>query len=133
MLFWILCRVHPRYKKYAHVAVRLIGLMFCGRWRSPCQKCGENVVSITEHVLLFCRSNNYFRAELWQKLIKRFGLAFYIACISLSVSEQVNTLLSGFSNMLHLESDRFDSMKLFLKALKLLTLESRYQNIITLE
>ena len=42
-------------------------------------------------------------------------------------------MLSGFSNMLQLESDRFDSMKLFLKALKLLMLESRYQNIITLE
>ena len=131
--FWILCREHPRYKKYAHVAVRLIGLMFCGRWRSPCHICGENVVSITEHVLLFCRSNSYFRTELWQKLIKRFGLAFYIEYISLSVSEQVNALLSGFSNMLQLESDRFDSMKLFLKALKLLILESRYQNIITLE
>ena len=75
----------------------------------------------------------YFRTELWQKLIKRFGLAFYIEYISLSVSEQVNALLSGFSNMLQLESDRSDSMKLFLKALKLLMLESRYQNIITLE
>ena len=129
--FWILCREHPRYKN-AHAAVRLIGLMLRGRWRSPCHKCGENVVSITEHVLLFCRSNSYFRTELWQKLIKQFGLAFYIAYISLSVSEQVNALLSGFSNMLHLESDRFDSTKLFFKALKLLMLESRYQNIITL-
>ena len=97
-------------------------------------KCGENVVSITKHILLFCQSNSYFRTELWQKLIKRFGLAFYIAYISLSASEQVNALLSGFSNMLHFESDRFDSKKLFLKApMKLLMLESRYQNILTLE
>ena len=87
--FWILCREHLRYKKYAHVAIRLIGLM--------CHKCGENVVSITEHVLLFCRGNSYFRRELWQKLIKRFGSAFYIAYISLSVSEQVNALQSASS------------------------------------
>ena len=68
-----------------------------------------------------------------KNLFKRFGLAFYTAYISLSVSEQVNALLSGFSNMLHLESDGFDSVNLFLKALKLLMLESRYQNVITLE
>ena len=30
-VFWLFCRECPRYKKYVHLAIRLIGLMFCGK------------------------------------------------------------------------------------------------------
>ena len=86
-------------KKYAHLAIRLIGLMFCGKWFSMCHKCSEKSISLTKHILLFCPSNNKFR----NKLIARFGFDFYTK-ISLSASDQVNSLLSGFCDLLKLKS-----------------------------
>ena len=62
--FWLLCRECPRYEKYVHLAIRLIGLMFCGKWFSMCHKCGEKSISLTEHILLYCPSNNKFRNVL---------------------------------------------------------------------
>ena len=122
--FWGFCREYPRYKKYAHLAVRLIGLMFCGRWLSLCHKCGENSISLVEHILLFCPSNHNFRNVLWQKLIARFGFAFYITFISLSATEQVNSMLSGFGTLLDHERDKVDSVKIFLSTLKLISLDN---------
>ena len=129
--FWVFCREYPRYKKYAHLAVRLIGLMFCGRWLSLCHKSGENSISLVEHILLFCPSNHNFRNVLWQKLIARFGFVFYISFISLPSSEQVNSLLSGFGTMLDKERDKVDSMKIFLSSLKFISLDN-HENKITL-
>ena len=68
-------------------------------------KCGEKSVSLTEHILLFCPSNNKFRTVLWHKLIACFGFDFYTKFISLSASNQVNSLLSGFCDLLNVESD----------------------------
>ena len=33
-VFLLFCIECPRYKKYVHLAIRLIGLMFCGKWFS---------------------------------------------------------------------------------------------------
>ena len=129
--FWFFCREYPRYKKYAHLAVRLIGLMFCGRWLSLCHKCCENSISLVEHILLFCPSNHNFRNVLWQKLIARFGFAFYITFITLSATEQVNSMLSGFGTLLDHERDKVDSVKIFLSTLKLISLDN-HENKITL-
>ena len=106
--------------------------MFCGKWFSVCHKCGEKSISLTEHILLFCPSNNKFRNVLWRKFIARFGFDFYIRFISLSASDQVNSLLSGFCDLLNAESDRVDSMKIFLMTLKLLVSGNDYENQITL-
>ena len=105
--------------------------MFCGRWLSLCHKCGENSISLVEHMLLFCPSNHNFRNALWQKLNARFGFAFYISFISLPSSEQVNSLLSGFGTMLDKERDKVDSMKIFLSSLKFISLDN-HENKITL-
>ena len=91
--------------------------MICGRWLSLCHECGENSISLAEHILLFCPSNHNFRNVLWQKLIARFGFAFYITFISLSATEQVNSMLSGFGTLLDHERDRVDSVKIFLSTL----------------
>ena len=131
MLLGFFCREYPRYKKYAHLAVSLIGLMFCGRWLSLCHKCGENSISLVEHILLFCPSNHNFRNVLWQKLIARFGSAFYITFISLSATEQVNSMLSGFGTLLDHARDKVDSVKIFLSTLKLISLDN-HENKITL-
>lgn len=131
-VFWIFCKECPRYKKYVYVAVRLIGLMFCGKWSSMCQRCGEKSSSPTDHILLFCPSNNAFRSVLWRKLIARFGFDFYIKFISLSASDQVNSLLSGCCDLLYDESDRIDSMKIFLMTLKVLVWDNVYDIKITL-
>ena len=98
--------------------------MFCGRWLSLCHKCGENSISLVEHILLFCPSNHNFRNVLWQKLIARFGFAFYITFISLSATEQVNSMLSGFGTLLDHERDKVDSVKIFLSTLKLISLDN---------
>ena len=82
-------------------------------------------------MLLFCPSNHNFRNALWQKLIARFGFAFYISFISLPSSEQVNSLLSGFGTMLEKERDKVDSMKIFLSSLKFISLDN-HENKITL-
>ena len=62
---------------------------------------------------------------MWHKLRARFGFDFYITFISLSASDQVNSLLSGFCDLLNVESDRVDSMKIFLMTLKLFGLGAK--------
>ena len=62
--FVVFCREYPSYKKYVHLAVRLIWLMFCGRWLSLCHKCGENSISLVEYILLSCPSSHNFRNVL---------------------------------------------------------------------
>ena len=42
------------------MAVRLIGMLFGGKWFSLCNKCGERTDAMTEHILLYCPSANTF-------------------------------------------------------------------------
>ena len=51
------------------MAVRLIGMLFGGKWFSLCNKCGERTDAMTEHILLYCPSANTFRFVLWKKVI----------------------------------------------------------------
>ena len=108
----------PLIKVQFHVSrVEHRKMAFCGRWLSLCHKCGENSISLVEHILLFRPSNHNFCNVLWQKLIARFGFAFYITFISLSAAEQVNSMLSGFDTLLDHERDKVGSVKIFYRHL----------------
>ena len=93
-------------------------------------QCVTNVVKSQYHARN--HSKNKFRNVLWHKLIARFGFDFYTKFISLSASDQVNSLLSGFCDLLNVESHRVDSMNVFLMTLKPLVLGNDYENEITL-
>ena len=119
-ILWYLCKNFPSFKTYIHMAMRLIGMLFCGKWLSICQKCGEKSFPLTEHILLYCPGTNTFRYVLWRRLLKRFGVDFYKQFTTLSPSDQVNALFSGFYGLVQDDNDRIETLKIFLKTLKLL-------------
>ena len=102
------------------MAMRLIGMLFCGTWLSVCQKCDEKSFPLTEHILLYCPGTNTIRNVLWRRLLMRFGVDFYKQFITLSPSDQVNALFSGFYGLVQDDNDRIETLKIFLKTLKLL-------------
>ena len=68
----------PKYYKNTKLAVRLLGLMFCGKKSMVCRSCGELSLTLTEHILLFCISNEEFRNKLWKKCLIDLELSFSI-------------------------------------------------------
>ena len=100
-ILWQVCKEFPRYKSYVHLAVLLIGMLFCGKWFSSCQKCGERSNALTEHIKLYCPSADTLRYALWRRLFSGFGVKFYRQFISLSPSDQVNALLSLYLSLCH--------------------------------
>ena len=127
--FGKVCKEFPRYKSYVHLAVFLIGMLFCGKWFSSCQKCGERSNALTEHMILYCPSANTLRYVLWRRLFSRFDVEFYRQFISLSPSDQVNALFSGFYGLMHDENDRLESLKILLKTFKLLQWQSSFEKL----
>lgn len=115
-------------QKVRTFAVRLIGLVFVGKGFSMCHKCGEKSVSLTEHILFNCARVTISLG----KLIARIGFDLHTNFISLSDADQVNSLLSGVCDMLNVERNRVDSMKMFLVTLKLLVWGNGYENKIIL-
>ena len=85
------------------------------------QKCGEKSNAIAEHILLFCPSANTFRFTLWRKLFTRFGVELFRQFRSLSPSDQVDALFSGFYGLEVDENVRLKSLKILLQSLKLLS------------
>ena len=120
-ILWSLSKAFPRYKRQVLLAVRLIGMLFTGKWYSSCQKCGEKSNAIAEHILLFCPSTNTFRFTLWRKLFTRFGVEFFRQFRSLSPSDQVDALFSGYYGLELDENVRLESLKILLQSLKLLS------------
>ena len=81
----------------------------------------ERTDAMTEHILLYCPSANTFRFVLWKKFFfLHFGVEFFRQFISLSLSNQVNALLSGFHALEFDETVRLESLKILLQSLKLL-------------
>ena len=63
-LFWKVSREYPKYFPFIQRAVRMLGLMFTGRWIRSCHLCNEVIYYPTEHLLFFCRKTNEFRESL---------------------------------------------------------------------
>ena len=59
----------------------------------------------------------------------RFGVEFYRQLISLSPSDHVNALFSGFYGPVPGENDRLESLKILLKTLKLLQWQSSFEKL----
>ena len=89
-------------------------MLFTGKWYSSCQKCGEKSNAIAEHILLFCPSTNIFKFTLGRKLFTRFGVKFFRQFRSLSPSDQVDALFSGFYGLELDENVRLESLKILL-------------------
>ena len=119
-ILWSFCKIFPRYRKQVHMTVPLIGMLFNGKWSSLCYKCGERTDAMTEHIILYCPSTNTFRFVLWRKLFSRFGVEFYRRFRSLSPSDQVNALFSGFHGLEFDDVARFESLKILLQSMRLL-------------
>ena len=120
-ILWSLSKAFPRYKRQVLLAVRFIGMLFTGKWYSSCQKCGEKSNVIAEHILLFCPSTNTFWFTLWRKVFTRFGVELFRQFRSLSPSDQVDALFSGFYGLEVDENVRLESLKILLQSLKLLS------------
>ena len=116
-LLWDISREIPKYLPFIQRAVRLLGTMFSGEWIRKCYLCGENILTSTEHVLLFCRQTENFRESLWCRLIYRFGMTFFHAFISEPPRTQLEMLYSGCSNILKSKTDVTDCVKLFVTGL----------------
>ena len=63
-ILWCLCKEFPRYRRQVQMVIRLIGMLFSGKWFSLCTKCGERTDALAEHILLYCPSSNTFRFVL---------------------------------------------------------------------
>ena len=113
-ILWSLCKEFPQYGRQVQMTVRLIGMLFGGKWFSLCNKCRERTDAMTELILLYCPSANTCRFVLWKKLFSHFGVEFFRQFISLSPSNQVNALLSGFRGLEFDETARLESLKILL-------------------
>ena len=102
------------------VAVRLIGMLFSGKWLRKCCNCGETNLVLTEHLLLYCPYTDSFRKVLWYKLFGRLGVQFYKRFKSLSPSDQIDGLFSGCSDISTDDADRCECLKIFVTSLKML-------------
>ena len=102
-------------------AVHLLGLMFSGKNSMVCRSCGALSITLTEHILLFCISNEQFRNKLWKNMFNRFGIKFFNTFISLSPARQVNGLFSGCFNILENDTDINDCLKIFVTSLTKIT------------
>ena len=119
-ILWSLYKEFPRYKRQVQMSIRLIVMLFSGKWFSSCKTCGERTDTIAEHILLYCPSANNFRFVLWRKLFSRFGFEFFMRVTFLWPSDQVNALFSGFYGLEIDENVRLESLKILLQSLKLL-------------
>ena len=79
-------------KKKTKSAVHLLGLMFSGKNSMVCRSCGALSITLTEHILIFCISNEEFRNKLWKKCLIDLELSFFNTFISLSLARQVDGL-----------------------------------------
>lgn len=116
-VLWEVCREFPKYYPFTQKAVRMLGLMFSGKWVRTCHFCQEAILSPTEHMLLFCRKTNRFREILLRRLILKFGLKFFSDFISEPPNSQLEMLFSGCSKILKDKTDVTDSAKIFVAAL----------------
>ena len=107
----------PKIYQYVKLSGRLLGFMFSGERRLFCRSCGMLTNKLTEHILLFCKENEFFRNKLWESLIHRFGVYFFNKLISLSPASQVDNLFSGCYDILHDENDTKHCLKLFVTSL----------------
>lgn len=112
-ILWKLSKEYPRFKGVVQVAVRLIGMLFAGKWLRKCCNCGESNFLLTEHLLLYCPYTDSFRKVLWYKLLGRFGVQFYNRFKALSPSDQIDGLFSGCSDILTDDADRWECLKFF--------------------
>ena len=131
-ILWKLSKEYPRFKGMVQVPVRLIGMLFSGKWLRKCCNCGETNLLLTEHLLLY----NYlytdsFKKVLWYKLFGQLGVQFYKRFKSLSPSDQIDGLFSGCSDILTDDADRWECLKIFITSLKVLQDKVNFSNTCT--
>lgn len=119
-VLWKLSKDCPRFKNMVQVAIRFLGMLFSGKWPRKCCNCDENILSETEHLLLYCPKTDSFRKVLWHRLFGRFGVQFYNKFKSLSPSDQVDGMFSGCFEFFTDETDRLDCLKFFITSLKMI-------------
>ena len=91
--------------------------MCSAQWFHNCYLCGDFILSETVHLLLYCTKLNQFRDALWQKLLTRFGIDYFIVLMSRSPERQIELLFSGSRGILNEEKDIIDCLKIFLMSL----------------
>lgn len=115
-IVWNLCRQSPYYLNLAYKAIPILTKMFSGKWQQNCNLCGDYVFSVSEHLLLDCVRLCDIRDTLWERLLSRFGVNFYIQFISYPPETQIDMLYSGAREILDGEKDVIDCIKLFLRS-----------------
>ena len=116
-IIWSICKQFPNYLTLAYKAVRMLGSMCSAQWFHNCYLCGDFILSETVHLLLYCTKLNQFRDALWQKLLTRFGIDYFIVLMSHSPERQIELLFSGSRGILNEEKDIIDCIKIFLMSL----------------
>lgn len=116
-VFWEFSKKFPKLSPFVFKAVRMLGFMFSAKYLQTCYLCQNAVFSLMEHLLLFCKYTQEFRNLLWEKLMNRFGLDFYLAFIAYSPVDQVDLLFSGCQGILSSETDTFDCIRIFVLSL----------------
>ena len=81
-IIWSICKQFPNYLTLAYKAVRMLASMCSAQWFHNCYLCGDFILSETVHLLLYCTKLNQFRDALWQKLLTRFGIDYFIVLMS---------------------------------------------------
>ena len=82
------------------MAIRLIGMVFCGRRLLHCGRCNEPNFNMTEHILLLCSCTETFRIQFWSRFVTTFGIRNFNILKALAPASQVNAMLSGGSEIL---------------------------------
>ena len=120
-ILWQFSKTYPCYRKSVQMAVRLIGMLFCGRRLLHCGRCNEPNFNMTEHILLlllFCSCTETFRIQFWSRFVTTFGIGNFNELKALTPASQVDAMLSGCSEILDDISKCYDCLKLFMSSLK---------------
>ena len=117
-ILWQFSKTYPFYRKSVQMAVRLIGMLFCGRRLLHCGRCNEPNFNMTEHILLFCSCTKTFRIQFWSRFVTTFGIGNFNELKALKPASQVDAMLSGCSEILDDVSKCYDCLKLFMSSLK---------------
>ncbi|MES9880824.1 MAG: reverse transcriptase family protein [Sedimenticola sp.] len=93
---WYLSKLYPKYSRQCKNSVFLLAKLFDYERSVCCVKCGICTQSIAEHIILYCWKVDQCRDKFWRLVFDTFGETVYLRYMSLSGTDQIQAMFSGY-------------------------------------
>ncbi|MES9881493.1 MAG: reverse transcriptase family protein [Sedimenticola sp.] len=93
---WEFSKRNPKYSKQCKTTMYVLCKLYDYRRDVRCLKCGMLVQSISEHIIIECAKTEQCRLDFWRIIYVNFGITLYTRFISLSVTDQIQAMFSGY-------------------------------------